>query len=61
MAATAFALLSVYRFVLFWINGVAGIEAPAVTYWGPIITSSMLWPLIAGILGSLPYRRSAGA
>ncbi len=61
MAATAFALLSVYRFVLFWVNGVAGIEAPAVTYWGPIITSAMLWPLVAGILGSLPYRRAAGA
>ena len=61
MAATAFALLSVYRFVLFWVNGVAGIEAPAVTYWGPIITSAMLWPLVAGILGSLSYRRAAGA
>lgn len=61
MAATAFALLSVYRFVLFWINGVAGIAAPAVTYWGPIVTSGMLWPLVAGILGSLPYRRAVGA
>ena len=60
MAATAFALLSVYRFVLFWINGVAGIDASSVTYWGPVITGAMLWPLIAGILGSLPYRRVAG-
>ena len=61
MAATVLALLSVYRFVLFWINGVAGVSAAAVVYWGPIVTGTLAWPLVALILGSLPYRRRAGA
>jgi rod shape-determining protein MreD len=61
MAATVLALLSLYRFVLFWINGVAGISAPAVAYWGPIVTGALIWPLVALILGSLPYRRRASA
>ena len=61
MAATVLALLSVYRFILFWINGVAGVSAPAVTYWGPIVTGTLAWPLLVLILESLPYRRRAGA
>ena len=61
LAATVFALLAVYRFVLFWINGVAGVSAPAVTYWGPVLTGALLWPAWSLILGSLPYRRRAAA
>ena len=61
MAATMLALLSIYRFVLFWINGVAGVSANAVTYWGPIVTGALLWPFVAIILRSLPYRRRARA
>ena len=61
LAATVVALIATYRFVLFWINGIADINAPAVVYWGPVITGSLLWPVCAMLLGSLPYRRHAGA
>ena len=61
LAATVLALLTLYRFVLFWINGVAGISAPAVTYWGPVLTGTLLWPLVMMVLSSLPYRRRAGS
>lgn len=57
LALTVLALLSVYRFILFWVNGVAGIDAPAASYWGPVLTSTLIWPLYAMVLGSLPYRR----
>jgi len=60
LAATVLALIALYRFVLFWINGVAGISAPAVVYWGPVLTSALLWPVVMGLLDSLPYRRQAG-
>lgn len=46
LAATVFALLALFRFILFWINGVAGVSAPAVTYWGPVLSSTLIWPLI---------------
>lgn len=61
MAATVFALLAIYRFVLFWINGIAGVDAPASTYWGPVITGALVWPLIAIVLRSMPYRAGARA
>ena len=56
MAATVFALLAIYRFVLFWINGIAGVSVPLVTYWGPVITGALFWPLVAGVLRTVPYR-----
>ncbi len=50
MSATIFALLALYRFILFWINGVAGISAPAVVYWGPVLTGALIWPLLSTFL-----------
>jgi len=61
MAATVMALLAIYRFILFWINGVAGLSAPAIVYWGPVITGTLLWPVLASVLRSLPYRGGARA
>ena len=61
MAATVLALLGIYRFVLFWINGIAGVEADAVTYWGPVLSGALLWPIIATVLNSLPYRSGSRA
>lgn len=43
LSATVFALLSLYQFILFWINGVAGFNAPASSYWGPVIAGSLIW------------------
>ena len=59
LAVTVLALLTVYRFILFWINGVAGVSAPSVVYWGPVLTSTLVWPVYALMLGSLPYRGRA--
>ncbi len=50
MTATVFALLALYQFILFWINGVAGIPSPAITYWAPVIGGAIMWPLISMVL-----------
>ena len=56
LTATVFALLAVYQFLLFWINGVAGIDARAMTYWGPVIAGTIVWPVVAGLLSGLRFR-----
>jgi len=56
MSATVFALLAFYQFILFWVNGVAGVNVPAVTYWGPVITGALIWPLLALVFGGVRYR-----
>lgn len=61
MAAAVVALLALYRFLLFWINGIAGVDAPAVSYWGPLVSGALLWPLIASLLTMLPYRAGSRA
>ena len=47
LAATVFSLLALYQFILFWINGVAGVHAPAIVYWGPVISGTILWPIVS--------------
>lgn len=56
MTATVFAMLAIYQFILFWINGVAGVHSEAVTYWGPVISGSILWPLISMFFSGVRYR-----
>ena len=56
MSVTVFALLALYQFILFWINGVAGFNAPAVNYWGPVIAGSLIWPLVTMLLAGSGYR-----
>ncbi len=57
LSATVLALLGLYQFILFWINGVAGVNAPSVTYWGPIISGALIWPVLTLLLTSV--RRQA--
>ena len=60
LSATVFGLLAVYQFLLFWTNGVAGIHAASTVYWGPVVTSALIWPLLFMILSGVRYRdRSA--
>lgn len=61
LAATVLALLALYRFILFWINGVAGVSVPHTYYWGPVLSSALLWPLLATALRvfRIPRRGSA--
>lgn len=53
LTATVFAILALYQFILFWINGVAGINVSAVNYWGPVITGTLFWPLVTMLLGGV--------
>jgi rod shape-determining protein MreD len=61
LTATMFAMLALYQFLLFWINGVAAIDAPALTYWGPVLSSTILWPVVMVFLSGVRYRSQAGS
>ncbi len=61
LSATIFALLALYQFILFWVNGVAGVSAPAVTYWAPVITGTLIWPFLYMFLSGVRYRSRSGA
>ena len=54
--ATVLALISVGQFLLFWTNGVIGISSTAASYLGPILSSTLLWPVVAALLNSINYR-----
>lgn len=56
LTATVLAMLALFRFILFWINGVAGISAPAVAYWGPVLSGTIVWPLLMQVLGPVRQR-----
>ena len=53
LTATVFFLIIIYQFILFWINGVSGISSSFSSYLGPIISGTILWPIIAKLLGRL--------
>ncbi len=61
LTATVFALIALYQFILFWINGVASVTAPSVTYWGPIITGTIIWPFLYMFLSGIRFRAPSGA
>lgn len=61
LMATVFAILTVYQFLLFWINGVAGIDTESAAYWGPVISGSLVWPVVVAFLSGLRYRTRSSA
>ena len=61
LGATIFALLALYQFILFWINGVAGVSAPPISYWAPVITGTIVWPFLYTFLSGVRYRARSGA
>ena len=61
LTATVFALLALYQFILFWINGVAGITAPAIKYWGPVVAGTLVWPFLHMFLSGIRFRARSGA
>jgi len=61
LSATVFALLALYQFLLFWINGVAGVTAQAMDYWAPVITGTIVWPFLYMFLSGVRDRARAGA
>ena len=56
LSATVFALLALHQFILFWINGVVGVNAPAETYWGPVVSGSIVWPVLVMLLAGIHQR-----
>ena len=60
LTATVFAILALYQFVLFWINGVAGVAAPPVNYWGPVISGTLFWPAVSLLLSGVRLRVQHG-
>lgn len=60
LTATVFALLALYQFLLFWINGVAGVSAQAIDYWGPVVTGTFIWPILSMFLSGMRYRVQMG-
>lgn len=56
LSATIFALLAMYQFILYWVNGVAGVSAPSVVYWAPVITGTLIWPFLYMFLSGVRYR-----
>ena len=56
LTATVFALLTLYQFLLFWVNGVAGVSATMVDYWGPVVSGTIIWPVLSTFLSGLRYR-----
>lgn len=52
-------LIGIYQFILFWVNGVAGISAPAASFWGPVVTGTLVWPLVYWISGMVNTRRAS--
>ncbi|MBT8086320.1 MAG: rod shape-determining protein MreD [Woeseia sp.] len=58
LTLTVVALLGTHHFLLFWINGVAGINAPGVNYWGPVLTGTLAWPLVYWVINLINIRRS---
>ncbi len=60
LTATVFAMLALYQFLLFWVNGVAGVDAPAISYWAPIVTGTLLWPVAFVMLSGVRFRARTG-
>lgn len=56
LTMTVVALTALYQFLLFWINGVAGISSPNVVYWGPPIVALFVWPFLSMFMSALSYR-----
>jgi len=49
---TVFMLLALYEFLLFWIDGIIGQAVMTWLRWLPVITSTLVWPLLVGMLDS---------
>lgn len=56
LMASVFSLLALYQFIVFWVNGVAGVPVEAIQYWAPVISGTLIWPVVKSILDSVRMR-----
>jgi rod shape-determining protein MreD len=50
VALLVIALLGLYEFILFWIDGIGQRTVPLIERWGPVVTGGMLWLLVLAIV-----------
>ena len=50
VATMVIALLGLYEFILFWIDGVAGRSVPLIERWAPVLTGGLLWLLVLVVI-----------
>ena len=55
---TVFMLLTLNQFVLFWVDGLTGSGEIQAGRWMPVVTGTLLWPLLAQALGMFRRHRS---
>ncbi len=53
MSMTVLALLAIYQFLLFWVDGVAGRTVTTAERWAPVMIGAALWPLILLLLENI--------
>ncbi|HET7650369.1 MAG TPA: rod shape-determining protein MreD [Gammaproteobacteria bacterium] len=49
-------LMLLYTLIPFWADGVLGYTGHAVARWMPVLTTAILWPWVAQVLGRLQQR-----
>lgn len=55
---TVFMLLALYEFIVFWIDGIIGPAITTWTRWLPVLTSTLLWPVLVAFLDTWNRRRN---
>ena len=53
---TVFALLAIYQFIIFWIDGATGNPVTAYSRWLAPVIGALIWPLMVGVLSRLDER-----
>jgi rod shape-determining protein MreD len=53
MSMTVLALLAIYQFLLFWVDGVAGRTVTTTERWAPVMIGAALWPFILLLLENI--------
>lgn len=53
---TVLALIAIYEFILYWVDGVAGQPVSALDRWMPVLASAVVWPLLALLFGRVQRR-----
>ncbi len=61
VAVTVVLILTLYHFILFWIDGAGQRAIPSSITWAPLASSAMLWPVITFALGGFHRDRMKAA
>ncbi len=59
LSAAVFGLIWVYEFILFWVNGVANQTTYFHDYWVPVLTSTVIWPVVLLLMDGVVAHRAA--